>query len=98
MRGIAVRVVLLLLLTSQLAAHCPEPSGVVDDDEICAIVSKNGQPVRHAMVQLSFSDQRYTATTDENGRFQIPAVAVVGALAVLFGVGYLIALGVRTDS
>jgi hypothetical protein len=27
-----------------------------------------------------------------------PRTAIVGALAVLFGVGYLIALGVHTDS
>ena len=82
-----MRTVLLLLLTSLIAARCPEPSWVVDDDRIFAIVSREGQPVKHAMVQLASPDQRYNATTDENGRFLIPAVAVGKYTLVVKGWG-----------
>jgi hypothetical protein len=82
-----LRTVLLLFLTSLIAARCPEPSWVVDDDRIFAIVSREGQPVKHAMVQLASPDQRYNATTDENGRFLIPAVAVGKYTLVVKGMG-----------
>jgi hypothetical protein len=71
-----VKLVALLLLTSFAAAHCPEPSWVVDDDRIGGVVLKEGQPLKHAMVQLSSPVQEYSAITDEKGAFLIRGVAV----------------------
>jgi hypothetical protein len=75
-RGCPVKLVVLLLLTSFAAAHCPEPSWVVDDDRIDGVVSKEGQPLKRAMVELSSPAQKYSAITDEKGAFLIRGVAV----------------------
>jgi len=74
--GCPVRLIALLLLTSFAAASCPEPSWVVDDDRIAGVVSKEGQPVKLATVQLSSSSEEYSVITDEKGAFLIPSVAV----------------------
>jgi hypothetical protein len=71
-----VRLIVLLLLTSFAAANCPEPSWVVYDDRIAGVISKEGQPLKHATVQLSSSAQEYSAITDEKGAFLIRNVAV----------------------
>jgi hypothetical protein len=73
-----VKLVIFLLLTSfgAFAARCPDPSWVVDDDRIDAVISNEGQPLKHAKVQLSSPTQQYSAVTDKKGAFLIPKVAV----------------------
>jgi carboxypeptidase family protein len=71
-----VNVIVLLLLTSFAAARCPAPSWIVDDDRIDGIVSKDGQPLKHATVQLFSPAQQYSAITDEKGAFLIRGIAV----------------------
>jgi hypothetical protein len=75
-RWCPVRLIVLLLLTSFAATHCAEPSWVVEDDRIDGLVSKEGQALTHAMVQLSSPPQEYSAITDEKGAFLIRGVAV----------------------
>jgi hypothetical protein len=66
----------MLLLLSFTGVHCPDPSWIVDDDRIDGIVEREGQPLKHARVQLSSSVQEYHAITDEKGAFLIRDVAV----------------------
>jgi len=63
--------VVLLLLAWLAAAQCEENSWIVDYDGIAGIVSKEGNPVRHATIRLSSSDHDYGAVTDRDGRFSI---------------------------
>jgi hypothetical protein len=59
------------------AMRCPDnPSWIVDDDRIDAVVSVKGRPLKHAEVRLSSSNQEYRAITDRGGAFLIPNVAV----------------------
>ena len=81
-----LNLIILLLLTST-AAHCPDPSWIVDDDRIDGVVSKEGQPLKHARVQLSSPMHEYHTMTDDKGEFLIEGVAVGKYLFVVKGWG-----------
>jgi hypothetical protein len=66
-----MRLVVLLLLSSLAAAQCEKAAWTIEDDGIAGVVSKEGNPVKHAKVHLASSDREYYAVTDAAGRFSI---------------------------
>jgi hypothetical protein len=80
---------LLPLVLASAAAQCPDPnpSWVVDNDRINSVVSAEGQPLKHVIIQLASSTAHYSAVTDAEGAFLIPDVALGNYLFVVQGWG-----------
>src|SRR5437763_17125118 len=79
----------LLIVASVAAGRCPEPnpSWIVDDDRIDAVVSVEGRPLQQAKIQLSSPTAHYSAVTDVEGAFLIPNVTIGSYSFVLKGWG-----------
>ena len=71
-----MRLVILLLLSSFVAAQCDKTVWVVEDDGIAGAVSTEGSPLKHGRVQLLSSGRQYSAVTDAEGRFSISPVPI----------------------